>query len=169
MSPQRYIFRRQRRWYSSPLLIFILVGVDPQRVVCYPGLPPRGDASRSFMPTPTPTRVASSFALEAETHFQAGNLDAAIASYQEAISINPQNGRLYAELARILTYSTESQTTDKEKQERFEQALAGGRRRRSSFPRMTARPSRCTPLPWIGMPVYLNVYLQKNEEGRANC
>jgi len=61
--------------------------------------------------------------MEAETHFQAGNLDAAIASYQEAIATNPSNGQLHAELARILTYSTESQTTDKEKEARFQQAL----------------------------------------------
>ncbi len=86
----------------------------------------RGDMKPLFLPTPTPTRVATSFEMEAETHFQAGNLDAAVASYQQAISVNPQNGRLYAKLARILTYSTESRATDKEKRSALEQAMAGG-------------------------------------------
>src|SRR5512133_1362345 len=122
MSPQRYIFRRTRRWYSSPFYIFTLAILIISGLFVTQGFR-RGEVKPLFMPTPTPTRIANSYSMEAETHFQAGNLDAAIASYQEAITINPGNGRLYAELARILTYSTESQTTDTEKETRFKQAL----------------------------------------------
>lgn len=123
MSPQRYIFRRTIRWYSSPFHIFILLTLIIAGLFVNQGFR-RNEIKPLFLPTPTPTRVAGSYAREAETHFAAGNLDAAIASYEQAISIDPDNGRLYAELARILTYSTESQTTDREKQERFEQAMA---------------------------------------------
>src|SRR5512146_2639992 len=121
MSPPRYIFRRQRRWYSSPIYIFSLAALIISGLFITQGFR-RGEMKPLFLPTPTPTRIAGSFSQEAETHFQAGNLDAAIASYHEAINTNPNNGLLYAELARILTYSTESQTTDQEKEDRFKQA-----------------------------------------------
>ena len=121
MFNKRYLFRRERRWYTSPLYIFILVSLILSGLFVTQGYR-RQEIQPLFQPTPTPTRIASSYAREAEAHFQAGSLDAAIASYQQAISIDPQNGRLYAELARILTYSTESQTTAREKEERFKQA-----------------------------------------------
>lgn len=123
MSPPRYIFRKQHRWYSSPLVIFLLVGMILGGLSVTQGFR-RGEIEPLFQPSPTPTRIAQSFALEAETHFAAGDLDAAIASYQQAIKTDPNNGRLYAELGRILTYSTEAQTTTAAKQERFNQALA---------------------------------------------
>lgn len=120
--PPRYLFRRQRQWYSSPLYIFSLVLLIIGGLFVTQGFR-RGEIKPLFLPTPTPTRIASSYSMEAETHFQAGNLDEAIAAYQEAILINPENGRLYAELARILTYSTESQITDKDKQARYDLAV----------------------------------------------
>ena len=122
MPPPRYIFRRQRRVYSSPLYIFILAVFIISGLFVTQAFR-RGQVKPLFLATPTPTRIASSYSLEAEMHFQSGDLDAAIASYQDALIINPDNGRLYAELARILTYSTESQITDKEKQARFDMAL----------------------------------------------
>ncbi|WP_322805674.1 tetratricopeptide repeat protein [Thermanaerothrix sp.] len=76
-----------------------------------------------FMPTPTPTRAANSYALEAETQFFAGNLGAAIEAYQKAVQIDPQNARLYAELARIQTYSSSLLTTDAERKTRLQEAL----------------------------------------------
>lgn len=122
MSPQRYIFRKRRQWFTSPLVIFALLGMILSGLFVTQGFR-RGEVKPLFMPTPTPTRVAGSFAGEAEMHFQAGNLNAAIASYQDAIGINPNNGRLYADMARIMTYSTESLATEQEKQARFDQAL----------------------------------------------
>ncbi len=122
MSPQRYIFRRRRLWFTSPLHVLVLATLIWGGLMVTQGFK-RGDVKPLFEPTPTPTRIPQSFALEAETHFQAGNLDAAIASYQEAIVVNPDNGRLYAEMARILTYSTETQTTTPAKQARFNQAM----------------------------------------------
>lgn len=122
MSSRRFIFRRERRWFSSPFYVFLLVTMILGGLLITQGYR-RQEIQPLFMPTTTPTRIAGSYAMEAQAHFQAGNLDAAIASYQQAIATDPNNGRLYAELARILTYSTGMQTTSKEKQERFQQAL----------------------------------------------
>ncbi len=122
MAPRRYIFRKQRVWVSSPFLMFVLLLSIMGGLFITQGFR-RGDVKPLFMPTPTPTRVALSFANEAETHYKAGNLDAAIASYQEAISVDPENGRLYAEMAMIMTYSTQLKSTEREKQARFDQAI----------------------------------------------
>lgn len=122
MSPQRYIFRRRRVWFTNPMHVFVLMTLIWGGLMVTQGFK-RGDVKPLFNPTPTPTRIPQSFAMEAETHFQAGDLDAAIASYQDAISASPENGRLYAEMARILTYSTETQITVPAKQARYNQAL----------------------------------------------
>lgn len=76
-----------------------------------------------FLPTPVPTRSANSYAMEAETHFYAGNLPAAIEAYQKAASLDPQNARLYADLARIQVYSSSLLTTDAERKQRLQEAL----------------------------------------------
>ena len=60
-----------------------------------------------LLPTPTPTRFASSYAEEAVAHFSAGNLQGAIDAYQLATSLEPDNALLWAELARVQTYSSD--------------------------------------------------------------
>ena len=92
--------------------VFIVRGVDS------------GEVKPLFHPTPTATRTNRSFILEAQTHFQAGNLNAAISAYQEAIALAPNDGALWAELARIQTYSSASLTTDALRKERLQEALA---------------------------------------------
>ena len=72
----------------------------------------------------TPTRSLNSYALEGQTHFQAGNLEKAIEAYQNAIRINPEDTNLRAELARIQVYSTSQITVDAEKRARLDEALA---------------------------------------------
>jgi tetratricopeptide (TPR) repeat protein len=163
MHSRRYIFRRERRWYSSPLAIFILLSLILSGLLVNQSYN-RQEIKPLFLPTSTPTRIPISYASEAETHFQAGNLDAAIASYQEAITIDPQNGRLYAELARILTYSTESQTTDKEKETRFKQALEAADQAAKVAPDdSTAHAVRAFTLDWYaGFTSYIQ---QKKDEG----
>jgi tetratricopeptide (TPR) repeat protein len=163
MSPPRYIFRKQRRWYSSPLAVFLLVGMILSGLFVTQSFR-RGEMKPLFQPSPTPTRIADSFALEAETHFATGNLDAAITSYQQAIQINPTNGRLYAELGRILTYSTESQTTEVLKQERFTQALEATQKAIELSPDdSTAFAVRAFALDWFAS--FTSYVLLKPEEG----
>ncbi|HEX7556778.1 MAG TPA: tetratricopeptide repeat protein [Leptolinea sp.] len=82
-----------------------------------------GDVQPLFSPTLTPTRNAQSYALEGETHFIAGNLTKAIAAYDNATRLDPKNGQLWAEFARIQTYSSNLLTTDVERASRLAEAL----------------------------------------------
>lgn len=76
-----------------------------------------------FLPTPTPTRTANSFTLEGESDFLAGDLDGAIAAYQEALRLDPSSAHNWAELARIQTYSSSLLSTDQERFQRMQDAL----------------------------------------------
>ncbi len=80
-----------------------------------------------FDPTPTPTRTTNSYALEGETDFIAGDLNKAIDAYQKATALDPNNFQLYSDLARIETYSSELLTTDQQKFDRLNNALAHAR------------------------------------------
>jgi tetratricopeptide (TPR) repeat protein len=82
-----------------------------------------GKVQPMFSPTLTPTRSAESFAFEGETHFKAGDLKKAITAYNNATRLDPKNGELWSELARIQTYSSNLLTTDKEKQVRLAEAF----------------------------------------------
>jgi len=75
------------------------------------------------MPTPTPTRTTHSFVVEGETHFAAGNLEAAISAFQKATEFDPTDPELFTQLARIQTYSSALLTTDAERKQRLQEAL----------------------------------------------
>lgn len=83
----------------------------------------RGQVKPLFLPTPTPTRTANSFVMEAEAQFEAGNLEGAIAAYQQAVEVEPGDALAWAELARIQTYSSSLLSTDEERFNRLEEAL----------------------------------------------
>jgi tetratricopeptide (TPR) repeat protein len=82
-----------------------------------------GQVEPLFMPTPTPTRMSESYSMEAETLFNAGDLEGAIAAYQEATRVDPSNAHAWAKLARIQTYSSSLLSTDSERLERMEEAI----------------------------------------------
>ena len=84
----------------------------------------QGEIWPPFIPTPTPTRTVNSFITEGETHFQAGNLAKAIESFNKALVLEPNNTAVRVELARILTYSSSSLTTDQERRDALNQALS---------------------------------------------
>ena len=84
----------------------------------------KGNIARPFTPTPTPTRVAQSYAMEGDAQFEAGKLDAAITAYEEASSVDPNNAEVWAKLARIQTYSSALLTTDEEQRIRLQEGLA---------------------------------------------
>ncbi len=69
-------------------------------------------------------RTLDSYALEAQVQFDAGNLNAAIAAYQLAVQMDPNNGQFWAELARIQAYSSSLLTAETERAERMQEALA---------------------------------------------
>jgi tetratricopeptide (TPR) repeat protein len=99
------------------LLLLILGGVWLIRQVSV------GKIQPLFLPTPTPTRTAQSYALEGDAQFSAGKLDAAITAYQEAVRVDPNNAEIWAKLARIQTYSTTLLTTDEAQRARLQEAL----------------------------------------------
>ncbi len=83
----------------------------------------QGNVKPLFLPTPTPTRTARSYALEGDAYFLAGNLDAAITAYREATRVDSTNAEVWAKLARIQAYSSSLLTTDAQKRERLQEAL----------------------------------------------
>ncbi len=77
-----------------------------------------GDIKPLFLPTATPTRFALSYANEGDALFTAGKLEdsvnedgalispGAITAFREAAEVDPNNAKVWADLARIQTYST---------------------------------------------------------------
>ncbi len=83
-----------------------------------------GDVKPLFLPTPTPTRLAISYAKEGEALFTAGQMEAAIKAYDEASKVDPNNGVLFADLARIQTYSSAMLVGETDIKNRLAEALA---------------------------------------------
>jgi tetratricopeptide (TPR) repeat protein len=113
---------RQKKSRTNPyrtlvLLILVVISVFVLRAV------ETGAVKSPFEATPTATRISNSFALEGETHFIAGDLNKAIASYRSATILDPKNARLWADLARIQAYSSSLLTTDDERRVRLKEAL----------------------------------------------
>ena len=82
-----------------------------------------GEIKPLFLPTPTPTRLAASYALEGDAQFTAGKLEDAITAYREATKIDPNNAQLLAQLARIQVYSSAMLVKDETIKARLEEAL----------------------------------------------
>ena len=83
----------------------------------------QGRLKSPFAPPAPPTRTSTSYSLEGTAHFTTGDLDKAIAAYQEAVRLDPNNGQLWAQLARIQTYSSALLTTDADRSSRLGDAL----------------------------------------------
>lgn len=101
----------------------------------------RGEIISPLLPTPTPTRLAQSYFMEAQAYFEAGRLDDpsnqapdspaindAIEAYQAALQTEPDNAQIWAELARIQTYSSSMLRNDQEKLARLEEAMESSAR-----------------------------------------
>lgn len=82
----------------------------------------RGEVQPLFLPTPTATRTGTSYAQEAEVHFAAGDLPAAIRTYKAGIEVDPGNAELWAMLARVQTYNSFLLTTQEERRQSLEEA-----------------------------------------------
>ncbi len=113
---------RIKRSKSNPYLILFLVVAIVFLVTLLTGIV-KGDVEPLFMPTPTPTRTSDSFVVEGQTHFEAGNLEGAINAFRKALALDPENPELFAELARIQTYSSALSTTDADRAQRLQEAL----------------------------------------------
>lgn len=118
--PRRNLFYRKQGpniYRLFLLIVMILGGVWLLRQVN------QGDIKPLFLPTPTPTRTSGSYTMEGDAQFTAGQLDAAITAYREAARVDPNNTEVWAELARIQTYSTALLTSDDAQRARLQEAL----------------------------------------------
>ena len=103
INPRHMLFRRRSE--SSVYRMFfwitlILGGIWLIRSV------QTGSVKPLFDPTPVPTRMAVSLALEGDAQFTAGQLEASITAYREAVTLDPNDAQVLAKLARIQTYSS---------------------------------------------------------------
>ena len=120
VNPRRNLFYRKQGpniYRLFFLIVMILGGVWLIRKV------DQGDFKPPFLPTPTPTRLAESYSMEGDAQFTAGDMDAAIVAYTEAVRVDPNNAEVWAKLARIQTYSSSLLTTDNAQRERLGEAL----------------------------------------------
>lgn len=140
---------RSQRASSNPVRVFFLLtmvlgGLFLLRSIGSGAVKPLYDI------TPTPTRHATNYALEGQTHFQAGNLPRAIEAYQLALQQDPENVQLWVELARIQAYSASALSTDQDKYDRLQEALASATRATEINPDMSlAHATRAFILDWV--------------------
>lgn len=118
---RRALFHQRRSsnlYRLFALALFILAGVwFLQRLLS-------GEIRNPFDPTPTSTRSINSWVMEGEASFAAGDLTAAISSYQQAAQVDPTNAEAMAELARIQAYSSRLLSNDSDRLARLVEAQA---------------------------------------------
>lgn len=109
----------------------------------------RGDIQPLFKETPVPTRSVTSYLEEGDANMSAGNLGAAIQAYKEALKLNPNDAKTWAELARIQTYSSTFLITNPEKKDRLTEALKSATKAVELAPEDSrARAIRAFTLDW---------------------
>ncbi|MFL7791715.1 MAG: tetratricopeptide repeat protein [Anaerolineae bacterium] len=91
---------RKKRQPSWVLIILLLVLIAAGLYVLE--MISRGQIERPFEPTPIPTRSAFFYADEAEDWYQQGNLDEAIASYEQVLALDPADVNSLVKMARLL-------------------------------------------------------------------
>ena len=108
-----------------------------------------------FLPTPTPTRTAFSWSSEGKTLFESGDLDGSISAYREALVLEPDATQIWTELAQIQTYSSSLLTTDAERYQRLQEAMASvDRALELDYSSSTAHAIRAFILNWMASPNY---------------
>jgi len=120
LSPRRPIFNRKSESNVYRAFFWVILALGGVWLIIQLE---RGLIKSPFQAPPPPTRTSTSYALEGAAQFTAGNLSAAIAAYQEAVRLNPNDGDATAELARIQTYSSALLTSDPERSARLKEAL----------------------------------------------
>ncbi len=124
IAPRRPLFNRRPQSNIYRMFVWVMMILGG---VWFIQQVTRGEIRPLFEATPTPTRAVESFLLEGDANFTAGNLDSAIAAYQEAVRVNPNDAATWSKLARIQTYSSAFLTVNTDKKERLLQALDSAR------------------------------------------
>ncbi|HTP00347.1 MAG TPA: tetratricopeptide repeat protein, partial [Anaerolineales bacterium] len=118
--PRRPLFNRRSESNLYRMFFWLLMVLGGVWLI----LQIRGGQIKSpFEAPPAPTRTSASYALEGDAQFTAGSIDKAIAAYQEAVRVDPNNAEAWSELARIQTYSSSLLTTDAERVSRLKESL----------------------------------------------
>jgi tetratricopeptide (TPR) repeat protein len=113
-----------------------------------------GSVKPLFLASPTPTRTTNSYAQEGQTDFTAGDLEKAIVAYKKATALDPNDAQLWAQLARIQTYSSVSLTTNEEQLARLQDALDSINHAAAVAPQdSTVHAIRAFVLDWYANPV----------------
>lgn len=168
----------------------------------------RGQIQPAFLPTPTPTRMVSSYLEEARAYVVAGKLDDpsnniapqatsaldvfaalagadeedappsptpvpkindAIEAYRAALELQPENAEVWAELARIQSYSSILLRNDAERLERRQEALASADRAVELDPdSSTAHAVRAFVLDWYASSPLVDEDESQSLLGEAN-
>lgn len=89
---------------SNPRRVLLLLALIVAGVIFLAQME-RGAVQPLFVPTAMPTRLPQTYADEAEAHFSAGNLAAAIAAYDQATRADQKNLDYWVALARIQIYA----------------------------------------------------------------
>jgi tetratricopeptide (TPR) repeat protein len=98
-----YIGRKpQRRSPRLTLLLLVLIAIASSFVYYIWTYQPQW--ANPLEPTPTPTRTAESYILEAEAYYGQGQLDEAIAAYEQAVPIKPEDAMTHARLSQLLVW-----------------------------------------------------------------
>jgi tetratricopeptide (TPR) repeat protein len=110
-----------------------------------------------FVAQPTPTRTAGSFSQEGQAFFAAGDLDEAIYSYESALGNERSDPQLLAELAQIQVYSSALLTTDADRENLLQEALANINRAAEIAPRNSfVQAIRAFVLDWNANPNFVS-------------
>lgn len=120
LSPRRPIFNRKAESSIYRMFVWVILVLGGIWLIIQMQ---QGRIKSPFAAPPPPTRTSTSYAMEGDAQFTAGDLDKAIAAYKEAVRVDPNDGKAWAELARIQTYSSALLTTDAEQAARLAEAL----------------------------------------------
>lgn len=131
LSPRRPIFNRKAESNVYRLFFWVLLVLGGIWLIIQLQ---QGRIRSPFAAPPPPTRTTTSYALEGEAQFTAGDLNKAIAAYKEAVRVDPGDGQAWAELARIQTYSSALLTTDAEQLARLGEALQSAQKATALLP-----------------------------------
>jgi len=96
-----YIGRKPKRRSPRRILLLLILIVAAGTFVYYIWTY-QPEWGQPFEPTPTPTRTAQSYVLEAEAYYGQGQLDEAIAAYEQAVAITPKDTTARIRLAQLL-------------------------------------------------------------------
>lgn len=162
--PRRNLFYRKQGpniYRLFFLIVMILGGVWLIRKV------DQGEINPLFLPTYQPTRTSDSYVMEGDAQFTAGDMDAAIVAYQEAVEIDPNNAQVWSKLARIQTYSSALQTTDAAQRTRLQEALASAQKSVELAPDdSTAHAIYSFALDWAASPYLINPDPEQQAQGQ---